>query len=74
MSTTHPDSAARRVRRPKPAVGRPVLFSLLLAVAALGVLILLVAGPSITLELAVGGAAALICLVVLTWVVAGPRL
>ena len=74
MSTTHPDSAAQRVRRAKPAVGRPVLFSLLLAVAAVGMLILLVAGPSITLELAIGSAAALISLVVLTWIVAGPRL
>ncbi|MDN5600184.1 MAG: hypothetical protein ACTHV2_00925 [Brachybacterium sp.] len=74
MATTHPENAVTQLRRAKPAVGRPMLFSVLLAVAALGTLLLLVAGPSIGLPLAIGSAAALIILVVLTWVIAGPRL
>ncbi|MDN5822281.1 MAG: hypothetical protein L0H74_04425 [Brachybacterium sp.] len=74
MSTTHLEAAAPRLRRAKPATGRPVLFSLLLAIAALGMLILLVAGPSIGLPLAISCAAALIVLVALAWIVAGPRL
>lgn len=74
MATTHPDITPPRPHRTKPAAGRPVLFSLMLAVAALGVLTLLVAGPSLGLPLAIGSAAALITLVALTWVIAGPRL
>ncbi|HEX7350644.1 hypothetical protein [Brachybacterium sp.] len=74
MAITHPQDAAHRLRGPKPAMGRPMLFSLLLAVAALGVLILLVTGPSLALPLAIGSAAALIVLVVTAWIVAGPRL
>lgn len=74
MAATHPQSAMTPLRRGKPAVGRPMLFSILLAVAALGTLLLLVTGPSIGLPLAIGSAAALIVLVVLTWVIAGPRL
>ncbi|ATG52614.1 hypothetical protein CFK38_14575 [Brachybacterium vulturis] len=74
MATTHPQRSVTRLRRAKPAVGRPVLFSLLLAAAALGMLLLLVTGPSIGLPFAVGSAAALIVLVALAWIVAGPRL
>lgn len=74
MAMTCPDSTTPRLRGAKPAGGRPVLFSLLLAVAALGMLVLLVTGPSIALPLAVGGAVALMGMVVLTWVIAGPRL
>ncbi|WP_394215523.1 hypothetical protein [Brachybacterium vulturis] len=74
MATTHPERSGTRLHRAKPAVGRPLLFSLLLSAAALGTLLLLVTGPSIGLPLAVGSAAALIVLVVLAWIVAGPRL
>ena len=74
MATTHPEHAVTSLHRAKPAVGRPTLFAVLLAVAALGTLLLLVTGPSIGLPFAIGGAAALITLVVLAWVIAGPRL
>src|SRR5699024_7765735 len=73
-ATTHPEMTPPRSRSAKPAAGRPVLFSLLLAVAAVGVLTLLVTGPSLGLPLAIGSAAALIALVALTWILAGPRL
>src|SRR5699024_8231059 len=72
MATTHPEMTPPRSRSAKPAAGRPVLFSLLLAVAAVGVLTLLVTGPSLALPLAIGSAAALIALVALTWIPAGP--
>ncbi len=74
MATTHPEVTPPRSPSAKPAAGRPVLFSLLLALAAVGVLALLVIGPSLGLPLAIGGAAALISLVAVTWVLAGPRL
>ncbi|MFC7373967.1 MULTISPECIES: hypothetical protein [unclassified Brachybacterium] len=74
MAMTHPDDPSSRHRGGKPAAGRPVLFVLLLGLAAVGVLWLLVAGPSITVPLAVASAAGLMALVGLTWVVAGPRL
>ncbi|ASK66555.1 hypothetical protein CFK39_12900 [Brachybacterium avium] len=74
MATTPPESAVTPLRRSKPAVGHPLLFSFLLAAAALGTLLLLVTGPSIGLPLAIGSAAALITLVVLTWIFTGPRL
>lgn len=74
MATMHSPATGSRPRRSKPAMGHPMVFALLLAVAAAGVLLLLVAGPSIALPLAIGCASALIALVVLTWVVAGPRL
>ncbi len=74
MATTHHSTAPLQLRRGKPAVGHPVLFALLLAIASVGMLLLLVAGPSLALPVAIGSAAALIVLVVLTWVVAGPRL
>lgn len=74
MATTHPEMTPPRSRSAKPAAGRPVLFSLLLAVAAVGVLTLLVTGPSLGLPLAIGSAVALIALVALTWILAGPRL
>lgn len=58
----------------KPASGRPVLFVTMLALAALGVLMLLVAGPALPIPLAVLSAAALMSVVGLAWWVAGPRL
>lgn len=72
--TTRLEIAPLRLRRTKPAAGRPVLFALLLAAAALGVLFLLVAGPSLGMPLAIGSAAALIVLVAVAWIIAGPRL
>ena len=74
MATTPPHTAASRSHPAKPAAGRPLLFSLLLALAGLGVLTLLVTGPSLGLPLAIGSAAALISLVSVAWIVAGPRL
>ncbi|WP_193104152.1 hypothetical protein [Brachybacterium sp. FME24] len=74
MTTMHPDSSSRRHREGKPAVGRPVLFVVLLAIAAIGVLGLLVAGPSIAVPLALVTAAGLMGLVAFAWAVAGPRL
>ena len=74
MATTPPQATSPRSHSAKPPAGRPVLFSLLLALAALGVLALLVTGPSLGIPLAIGSAAALICLVTITWIVAGPRL
>lgn len=74
MTTTYTEhSSTRRIWR-KPSAGRPVLFVLLLSIAAVGVLGLLVAGPTLALPLAVATAAGLICLVSLAWAVAGPRL
>ena len=74
MTTTHLGRAERGRSRSKPAMGRPLLFTLLLAVAAAGMLLLLVAGPSIALPLAIGSATALMMLVGVAWMVAGPRL
>ncbi|WP_345082521.1 hypothetical protein [Brachybacterium paraconglomeratum] len=74
MTTTHLGRAAQSRFAAKPAMGRPLLFTLLLAIAAAGMLLLLVAGPSIALPLAVGSATALMMLVGAAWVVAGPRL
>ncbi|MGO1503807.1 MAG: hypothetical protein ACTHXC_16465 [Brachybacterium sp.] len=74
MATMHPERIEHRWRGAKPAVGRPLLFALLLTIAALGMLILLVAGPSLALPLAIGSAAALMTLVGVAWAVAGPRL
>jgi len=73
-STSPPDPPPAPRRGRKPAIGRPLLFVLLLTVAALGVLILLVLGPSLHLELAVLSAAGLLGMVVTAWAVAGPRL
>ncbi|MGP5414691.1 hypothetical protein [Brachybacterium paraconglomeratum] len=58
----------------KPASGRPAVFVTMLALAALGVLVLLVVGPVLPMPLAVLGAAALMGVVGLAWWVAGPRL
>jgi len=58
----------------KPVSGRPALFVTMLALAALGVLVLLVVGPVLPMPLAVLGAAALMGVVGLAWWVAGPRL
>lgn len=74
MATMHPEVTAHVRRRAKPAVGHPVLFALLLILAAAGMLGLLVMGPSLALPLALGSAAALMALVGIAWVVAGPKL
>ena len=74
MTTMHPGHIERGGRWTKPAVGRPVLFALLLIIAALGMLVLLIAGPNLALPLAIGCAASLLMLVGVAWAVAGPRL
>ena len=74
MAMTRTRDAARVRRAAKPAVGRPVLFAILLVVAALGMLGLLVAGPTITLPFGIACSAGLMALVAVAWVVAGPRL
>jgi len=86
MITMHPGDAMSRqgsvpgrvtATRPgpkKPATGRPALFVTMLALAALGVLTLLVVGPALPIPLAVLTAAALMGVVALAWLVAGPRL
>lgn len=74
MATMPPASTSQDRRGRKPSVGRPALFVVLLAIASLGVLGLLVAGPSITLPVAVAAAAGLLSLVGTAWAVAGPRL
>ena len=74
MTTTHLGRAEQDRFGAKPAMGRPLLFALLLAVAAAGMLLLLVAGPSLALPLAIGSATALMLLVGVAWAVAGPRL
>ena len=65
---------ALTARSRKPLGGRPVLFTVMLLVATLGVLGLLVVGPTVPLAAALAAAAGLVALVVLAWVVAGPRL
>lgn len=72
MTTTHLEDCD--LRSPKPAMGRPLLFAVMLVLAAAGMLALLVLGPGMPLLTAVGSAAALMGVVVLAWVVAGPRL
>ena len=74
MALMHPEVTAHVRRAEKPAAGHPVLFALLLILAAAGMLGLLVMGPSLALPLALGSAAALMALVGIAWVVAGPRL
>ncbi|GAA1484426.1 hypothetical protein [Brachybacterium fresconis] len=74
MATMPPDRSSHDHRGRKPSVGRPALFVVLLAIASLGVLGLLVVGPSITLPVAVAVAAGLLGLVGVAWAVAGPRL
>ncbi|WP_114855290.1 hypothetical protein [Brachybacterium sp. YJGR34] len=74
MVTMPPEAPSDRVTSGRPAGGRPVLFTVLLAVAALGVLALLVAGPALAPSLAVVSAAGLISLMGIAWAVAGPRL
>ncbi|MGP9842762.1 hypothetical protein [Brachybacterium sp. 107] len=68
--TTYTENSSRHGTWRKPSAGRPALFVLLLSIAAVGVLGLLIAGPTLALPLSV----ALICLVSLAWAVAGPRL
>lgn len=67
-------SAAHRDRRGKPAVGRPVLFAVMLCAAAAIALGLLIIGPTLNPVVAVGSAAAVVVLVLAGWVLAGPRL
>lgn len=74
MATTYTESTSRRRSWRKPSAGRPMLFVLLLSIAAVGVLGLLVAGPTIPLPLSLAAALTLICLVGVAWAVAGPRL
>lgn len=74
MTTMHRHSTVRPRRGSEPAVGRPVLFALMLGLAALGVLALLLAGPSIPMPSSVASAAGLMGLVALAWAVAGPRI
>lgn len=72
--TTYTENSSRHGTWRKPSAGRPALFVLLLSIAAVGVLGLLIAGPTLALPLSVASAVALICLVSLAWAVAGPRL
>lgn len=65
------ETLARGGRR---AMGRPLLFAVLLSVASLVVLGLLVAGPALPLAAAMPVAAAAAVLVILAWALAGPRL
>lgn len=74
MTTMPPPGPGRPQRGGKPAVGRPALFVVLLALASAGVLALLVTGPSLALPLAIASACALMGLVGFAWAVAGPRL
>lgn len=74
MATMHSDAPGRSRHASKPAVGRPVLFALMLVAAALGMLALLVAGPGLALPVAIAAAAGLMGLVAIAWAVAGPRL
>ncbi len=79
MTTMHPHDAMHRRGTSartgaKPARGRPALFVTMLALAALGVLVLLVVGPALPIPAAVLTAAVLMGVVALAWLVAGPRL
>lgn len=68
------DSApARRISR-KPATGRPVLFAVLLGLAALLLMWVLIAGPALPLPLLIIAAGTALGIVALSWTVAGPRL
>lgn len=69
-----PLQTLRHRRRRKPASGHPMLFALMLALASLGTLTLLVAGPALPLQLAIASALGLMVMVGMTWVFAGPRL
>lgn len=60
--------------RGKPAAGRPVLFAVMLIVAAALVLTLLVLGPMLELPIAAASAAGVVALVITAWAVAGPKL
>ena len=74
ISTAPGSESALTARSRKPLGGRPVLFAAMLLVATLGVLVLLVVGPTAPLPVALVAAAGLVALVALAWVVAGPRL
>ena len=74
-TTDHHRRTASPHRFPrKPAVGRPVLFAVMLSVAALLLLAVLIAGPSLPIPLMIAAAVGALGLVVLSWTVAGPRL
>ncbi|MCW1804917.1 hypothetical protein [Brachybacterium squillarum] len=66
-----PITASPRGRR---AMGRPVLFTAMLGLASLMVLALLVVGPGLQIGIAMAVAGAAAALVLLAWVLAGPRL
>lgn len=76
--THHEDPDLREgatlTRGGRRAMGRPLLFAVLLSVASLVVLGLLVAGPALPLAAAMPVAAGAAVLVVLAWALAGPRL
>lgn len=74
MTSMLPDHRTPTGRGGKPALGRPLLFAILLALAAIATLLLLVAGPSLALPLAVVSAFGVMSVVVTAWAVAGPRL
>lgn len=61
-------------RREKPAEGRPLVFALLLILATAVVLVLLILGPTLALPLSAALAVVAVGLVIVAWVVAGPRL
>lgn len=70
------DSAARRSadHGGKPALGRPLVFVIMLLLATAAVLYLLIAGPLLPMGLSIALAAGVVCFVLLTWIIAGPRL
>ena len=72
--TLDPRERTCEARAGRPAMGRPVLFTVMLTLAALVVLALLVVGPALQTGLAVAVAGAAAGLVVLAWVLAGLRL
>lgn len=76
--THHEDPDLREgetlTRGGRRAMGRPLLFAVLLSVASLVVLGLLVAGPALPLAAAMPVAAGAAVLVILAWALAGPRL
>lgn len=60
--------------RGRRAMGRPLLFAAMLGLASLMVLALLVVGPGLQIGVAMAVAGTVATIVVLAWVLAGPRL
>ncbi|MGY5763916.1 hypothetical protein ACXET9_01775 [Brachybacterium sp. DNPG3] len=58
----------------RSALGRPFLFSVMLAIAAAMALGLLIVGPTLSVPVAVGSASVVMVLVLAAWIVAGPKL